>query len=171
MKAISLTFALLCIVIIVQGQANNLIEDFKKRWKNAADYTLEVAESMPEEFYDYKPTDEQLSFHDQLLHMVSNMNWLSSQYLGGQALEEDLKNKKYSKEELLAIIQKGFRLSSQAIASLKTEQLGATVDFFAGPMHIRQILTLMNDHMTHHRGQIIVYARLKGIKPPRYRGW
>jgi uncharacterized damage-inducible protein DinB len=25
------------------------------------------------------------------------------------------------------------------------------------------------DHITHHRGQIVVYLRLNGIKPPQYR--
>jgi uncharacterized damage-inducible protein DinB len=30
---------------------------------------------------------------------------------------------------------------------------------------------LMHDHHTHHRGQIIVYLRLNGLKPPKYVGW
>ncbi|MFA9454721.1 MAG: DinB family protein [Candidatus Aminicenantaceae bacterium] len=25
------------------------------------------------------------------------------------------------------------------------------------------------DHITHHRGQTVVYLRLNGIKPPQYR--
>jgi hypothetical protein len=32
----------------------------------------------------------------------------------------------------------------------------------------QETLTL---HQTHHRGQLVVYLRLKGIKPPQYRGW
>lgn len=35
----------------------------------------------------------------------------------------------------------------------------------------RQILLLLHDHQTHHIGQVIVYLRLKGIKPPAYVGW
>ena len=50
-------------------------------------------------------------------------------------------------------------------------QLEEKVEFFAGPMNKRQILTLLNDHQTHHCGQLIVYLRLKGVKPPDYRGW
>jgi len=30
---------------------------------------------------------------------------------------------------------------------------------------------LLNDHQTHHRGQLVVYLRLNGIKPPAYIGW
>jgi len=50
-------------------------------------------------------------------------------------------------------------------------QLDEKVKFFAGPMTRRQILILMHDHQTHHLGQLIVYLRLKGIKPPDYIGW
>ena len=57
------------------------------------------------------------------------------------------------------------------IDQLTEKDLDTIVDFFAGPMSKRQILTLLNDHYTHHRGQIIVYLRMNDIKPPRYRGW
>ncbi len=35
----------------------------------------------------------------------------------------------------------------------------------------RQIINLMNDHLTHHRAQAIVYLRLNGVMPPKYVGW
>jgi uncharacterized damage-inducible protein DinB len=34
-----------------------------------------------------------------------------------------------------------------------------------------RILNLMDNHLAHHRGQMIVYLRLKGIEPPSYVGW
>lgn len=168
----TLIFFIGCLIsITLTAQADGFIKDMSKKWQNARDYTLELAELMPEEAYTFKPTEDQLSFHDQMLHIVSNMNWLSSSYLGGQKLEESLKDTVYSKSEVIVIMKKGFQNALDAINNLEPSKLNETVDFFAGPMHIRQILTLMNDHVTHHRGQAIVYARLKGIKPPRYRGW
>lgn len=29
----------------------------------------------------------------------------------------------------------------------------------------------MDNHLAHHRGQMIIYLRLQGIKPPAYTGW
>lgn len=168
-KGLILIFlALLSFRVVAQ---NGYIQDFKKKWKNAADYTIELAESMPEEFYDFKPTADQQTFKEQLLHMVTNMNWLSSAYLGGEKIDSDLKSTDYSKEEIILILKNGYDLALQAVNNFKSESLEENVDFFAGEMNKRQILTLMNDHSTHHRGQLIVYLRLKGIKPPRYRGW
>nr|WP_262481137.1 DinB family protein [Algibacter pectinivorans] len=42
------------------------------------------------------------------------------------------------------------------------------MDYFGADRTKRQILLLLADHITHHRGQMLVYMRLKGIKPPRY---
>jgi hypothetical protein len=37
------------------------------------EYTLELAASLPEEWYDFKPTEEQMSFRQQLIHSMKNM--------------------------------------------------------------------------------------------------
>lgn len=168
-KWITLTIASFWIAITFAQ--SSYIEDFKIKWKNAAAYTLEIAELMPAEHYDFKPTPDQMSFKQQLLHIMSNANWLSSDYLGGKKLEQNLRSADYTKSEVIAILQEGFANVAAALENLKPEQLEESVQFFAGPMNKRQIMTLLNDHHTHHRGQIIVYLRLKGIKPPSYVGW
>lgn len=170
MKQLILTITFLSIAIASWSQANYLTE-FEQKWANAKAYTLELAESMPESDYDYSPTEEQMSFKNQLLHITSNMVWLTSSYLGGEKLEADLKNEDYSKAEVIKILTDGFDLAAAAVKAFPVEDLETEVKFFAGPMSKRQIMVLMNDHVVHHRGQIIVYARLKGVKPPKFRGW
>ena len=147
------------------------LSDFEKKWENATQYTIEVAEAMPADKYDFKPTEEQQTFKEQLLHILSNMIWLSSDYLGEEKFEKDLKSTDYTKEEILNLLKEGFAFAKNAVDQVEDAQLEEEVKFFAGPMVKRQILTLMNDHVTHHRGQLDVYLRLNGIKPPRYRGW
>ncbi len=145
--------------------------NFLKKWANAADYTIECAEAMPEELYNYKPTEDAMTFKEQLLHMVGNMMWLSTDYLKGEDHNFDLKNSDYSKQEVIEILSKTFELSTQAVEKLEIERMTEVVDFFAGPMEIQQIMILMNDHMTNHRGQILMYMRINDIKAPKYRGW
>jgi len=64
-----------------------------------------------------------------------------------------------------------YDIGLRAQGAVATAQLDRQVKFFAGPMTIRQILLLLHDHQSHHLGQVIVYLRLKGIKPPDYVGW
>ena len=170
MKNILPTLLLLACLTTLKAQSSYLNE-FKQKWDNAKAYTVEVAQIMPEEYYDFRPSEEQMTFREQLLHMLGNMRWLNSSYLGGKRLEVDLKKTDYTKAEMLDLLQKGFNQTSKAIEDLDEEELNETVSFFAGPMTKRQILTLMNDHLTHHRGQVIIYLRLKNLEPPSYRGW
>jgi uncharacterized damage-inducible protein DinB len=152
-------------------QKDSLSSQLEVKWSNAKIYTLKMAELMPEEFYDFKPVPDVMSFKEQLLHIAQNIQWLSTSYL--------LSGKKPPKNDSAfttkaAIIQRltdAYNMGLLAHQSLSAEQLDQTVSFFAGPMTKRQILLLLHDHQTHHVGQIIVYLRLKGIKPPRYVGW
>lgn len=147
------------------------LAEFQQKWQNAARYTIEVAEAMPEDRYDFKPTEAEMTFRKQLMHIMSNMTWLSRDYLGSSGFDHDLKREDLTKTEITALLQTAFNFAGKAAASLTTEQLEEKVEFFAGPMTKRQILTLMNDHLTHHRGQLVVYLRLNGVEPPDYRGW
>ena len=59
----------------------------------------------------------------------------------------------------------------EIIENTNDADLKITVDFFAGPKSKLQILNLLQDHLSHHRGQLIVYLNLNNIKPPSYIGW
>ncbi len=156
--------------IFLFAQSTYLAE-VQQKLKNAAAYTLEIAESMPEDRFDFRPMASEMSFGEQLLHIVGNMNWLTSSYLGGKKSEKDLKKTDYTKAETIAVLKEIVENATAALNQLQAEQLDEKVEFFAGPMTKRQILTLLNDHHTHHRGQLIVYLRLNNIKPPKYLGW
>jgi len=171
MKILTLIISLGAWFSIFGQKQTGYLKEFQQKWNNSRDYTIEMAELMPEEKYDFQPTQEVRTFKEQLLHIMSNMVWLGGSYLGGGNFEKDLKSTDYSKDEIIQLLQEAFEFSRKAAANLKPDQLEEAVKFFAGPMTKRQILTLMSDHVTHHRGQIIVYLRLNGIKPPRFRGW
>jgi len=169
MRILFLAFILLAGICRSYAQPG-FVTEFQKKWENSMTYTLEVAEKMPEEFYDFKPTDDQMSFAEQVLHLLRNMTWLSTDYLTDDTYKVDWKGS-YTKAELLDLIQKTYAFAGKAAAGLSAEDLEEQVEFFAGPMSKRQVLMLMNDHSTHHRGQLMVYLRLKNVQPPRYRGW
>ena len=171
MKYLTFSFLTTILAFHYLPAQQSYLAECQQKLKNSAEYTLEVAELMPEEKYDYKPTAEEMSFKEQLLHLIGNVNWLTSDYLGGKKLDKDLKKKDYTKAEVIDILKEGYALAAEALVNFKSEQLEEPVKFFAGPMNKRQILTLLNDHQTHHRAQMLVYLRLNGVKPPKYRGW
>jgi uncharacterized damage-inducible protein DinB len=144
-----------------------------ERLQRAMAYTGEIARLMPADDYGFKPSPEEKSFAEQVLHIAHNVGWLSGAYLSnGQPNpvgEADLKVTR--KEDVIAVLDKAFAHARRALEHFPAGALLDRVDFFAGEMNQLQIINLLNDHHTHHRGQLIVYLRLKGLKPPRYVGW
>ena len=126
---------------------------------------------MPEEDYGFKPVPEEMSFREQLLHIADNIRWLSSDYLLSQPAKRMTETTQPDKKTVLKILSDAYDTGMQAHQKLLPSQLEERVSFFAGPMSRRQILILLHDHQSHHLGQLIVYLRLKGIKPPEYVGW
>ena len=141
-----------------------------QKLNNAKAYTLEVADLMPGENYAFQPTIEQMSFAEQLLHLSSNLQRLSAK-LNNSTPPVNIDPKVTDKAQVREVVEQTYDYAIAVMTAFETEQLGDTVDFFAGPKTKLQIANLINDHQTHHRGQLLVYLRLQGVEPPRYIGW
>ncbi|MFT7250523.1 MAG: putative damage-inducible protein DinB [Flavobacterium sp.] len=156
---------------IIGFSQNESIEAFLEKWENSKTYLVEIAKAMPEESYSYKPTEREMSFREQLLHIKGNMDWLGTTYFTADKFEKKKDEKTYSKEEIISMLEMSFDKVYEVIKNTKPEALKDKVAFFAGPKTKLQILNLLQDHVTHHRGQLIVYLNLNEIKPPSYVGW
>ena len=153
---------------------NDFAIEFGTVWQRAKAYTLKIAEAMPEEHYQFSPTKETKTFEEELTHIVANFAALQYYATGKKAnFLDGFKRKGKSKSETLSMLNKAFDAIMQQIENLKDKEAGHSVKFFAPnvAMTKKGIYMLIRDHMTHHRGQLVVYLRLKGIKPPRYVGW
>ncbi|MDP4284903.1 MAG: DinB family protein [Bacteroidota bacterium] len=140
--------------------------------KHAKQYTMEMASLMPEDKYSFKANPVEMSFGGQLLHIASNMGWLCSSYLSTRQNPFSKEDAKLTnKKDILLALDKTYDFAIDVLQHFDANDLADTVSFFAGPMNKLQIINLLSDHQTHHQGQIIVYLRLNGIKPPDYVGW
>ena len=100
------------------------------------------------------------------------MLWLSGKYFPINAGKHpDSEPDITGKDQIIAGLQEAFELSYQRVEATPESDLAEIVPFFAGDMSKLQILNLMQDHVTHHRGQLIVYLNLLDIPLPRYSGW
>ncbi len=146
---------------------------FLEKWQNSRDYLIAIAEAMPEDHYNYKPTLRQMEFGAQLLHIRGNMLWLGNTYFTAipfdrSSLTKDIPE---GKANIIKALQDSFDAVYQFVEAAEEATLTTTVDFFAGPKSKLQILNLLHDHVTHHRGQLVVYLNLNDIEPPGYSGW
>lgn len=155
------------------AQENNYIKEYLERLETSREYLILVAESMPEEKYNFKATEESMTFAENLMHISWAMDWHSQTLMGGREARDwntdtELKVDQKSKKEMIATIDKTFDKTAEFISNFNIEKLGERLDYFGANRTKRQILMLLADHITHHRGQMLVYMRLNGIVPPRY---
>jgi uncharacterized damage-inducible protein DinB len=167
-------YHLLCLFLLISlftgiAQQATPKDAFLEKWANSKNYLLAIAEAMPEEHYDFKPTARQMSFEKQLLHIQRNMEWLSTTYFGKE--ESEIISGEKSKDQVIKSLISSFNATKVAVANASDADFKVTVEFFAGEKSKLQILNLLQDHVTHHRGQLIVYLNLNDIKPPSYVGW
>ncbi len=148
-----------------------VVDTFVEKWDNSKVYLVQMVEAMPEDKYDFKPTEREMSFKEQVFHILQNMDWLSTTYFSQEKYTKNDFANISTKPQLIAQINASFDNAKSKITTNKDLNLSEKVDFFAGPKTKLQILNLMQDHVTHHRGQMIVYLNLCQIQPPKYVGW
>ena len=155
------------------AQDDVFIEEYLERLENSRKYLIVTAETMPEDNYGFKATSESLSFAENLMHIAWAMDWHSQSLLGGRKARDwnsdtELKVDNKSKEEMIAAVNEIFDKTISFIKGFDVAQLDDELDYFGLKRSKRQILLLLSDHITHHRGHMLVYLRLKGLAPPRY---
>ena len=170
-----LTTILLCstLTTTVFAQQHDFIKDYLERLENSRNYLILVAETMPADKYNFKASPESLTFAENLMHIGFAIDWHSQSLLGGRearvwSTDTIFKVADRSKEEMIARIDTTFEEAIQLIREFDPAQLDDELDYFGLSRTKRQIFLLLADHITHHRGQMLVYMRLNGLVPPRY---
>lgn len=149
------------------------LEDYVQMWKNSKQFTIEVAEKMPEEQYGFKATPAEMSFGRLMVHIAASTVSRFAEMTGAKppfALTR-LDNKQITKAETLRLLADSFDFAIELIPKMTPEQLNKTlkVDWRGRPEATgRQIVLNMFTHVAHHRAQAEVYLRMKGIEPPYY---
>ncbi len=154
-----------------QQELNYIHQAHLTKWKNSSEFMLECMELMPADKYKYQPTEDEMPFDKLCIHIIQNMVWLSEDYLLGNDFENPHKDENIEKDALIELMTRAMAYSYESLENCPPHLWQTKVDFFAGEMPLIKIIHLLHDHATHHRGQLSVYLRLNGIKPPRYVGW
>jgi uncharacterized damage-inducible protein DinB len=153
------------------SQDDPFLRDFLQRWESSKAYMLAVAEAMPEDAYGFKPVEEEMTFAEQLMHIAVVIEWHTFSRFGG--LDTPFRSEEYrpdgrSKEEVIRAMVVEFDKAADFVKKFDANKLDETNTYAQFTRTRRQFLMLLADHVSHHRGQLLVYLRLNEIKPPNY---
>ena len=151
------------------GFAKQLRDDFRAHWKSEKEYSLAVCEAMPAEHLDFKPASEQRSFAEQMVHYSrANIGYFSN---FKKSFTPPDQPESPTPESLRRFVLEAYEFVDNVLGSLtEADFLRRDVDMGRMPTHTAQdVFFRAYVHSAHHRGSAIVYLRLKGITPPRWR--
>lgn len=174
MKKTSLIFASLLGALMmfstVSVFAQTTLEEFVAKWDNGRQFTLDVVDKMPDDLLNYKPHESAMSFNEQVTHLSGAMVMIAKNFLMGSDPSFDPSVKPTNKEELKALVAASYDYVKITASGLTAAQFAENVEIFGNTASRRQVLALIDDHTTHHRGAAISYIRANGIEPPRFSG-
>jgi len=137
-----------------------------KHLKTSKDFTVKVAEAMPEADYDFKLTAPQMSFGQQMVHLSQAFEYFTSSFAGQKPSET--KPASMKKADVVAFVKTSFDNLITRVEGLTHDQLTKTYKTGEGEMTGLDMLLGVMDHTTHHRASAEMYLRAKGITPPEY---
>lgn len=134
--------------------------------------TLITAEQMPAELYEFKYTPEAMTFGEQWQHCCHFAGGMLTGRLNIANPYADWKLPiAMTKAQVLDEIAKLYQFMRQTVETMPDTKLFEETDYTGGKIPNWRLMYAMDNHIIHHRGQCMVYLRLKGITPTGYLGW
>lgn len=128
-----------------------------------------LAEAIPADKYNWRPTPDVRSFAEVFLH-VSAANYNLYKLVGTPPPTSiDVKGLEKSttdKTKVIATLKDSFAHAKKAITAVPDSDLDKSLDWFGGKNTERGVLLFIVRHAAEHLGQSIAYARVAGIVPP-----
>jgi uncharacterized damage-inducible protein DinB len=170
MKSRTLMLVLACSALLaaprpVQAQAD-IAAIVVKHLNTSRDFTLKVADQMPEADYGFKLTPPQMSFAEQMAHLAEDQANLLAPFSSERP--KPSKPLSMSKKDVMAYVRQSFDQSIATVSKLTPAQIARSYSGFGEQMTGLEVLMFVLDHTTHHRASAEMYLRAKGITPAEY---
>ncbi|HLO02315.1 MAG TPA: DinB family protein [Symbiobacteriaceae bacterium] len=135
--------------------ANFYVDQFLRHRKA----TLQFANVMPAEQWNFKPYEGALSFGQLVAHIVGAAEWFLGHFDG---VAFDRATVPQDREGILAFIEQKTAEQVARIekAAAEPERL---VDFRGNPMTVNAMMANLREHEVHHKGQLMTYLRMAGV--------
>ena len=137
-----------------------------KHLTTSRDFTLKVAEQMPEADYGFKLTPPQMSFAEQMAHLAQDQAYIMAPLSSNSP--DPGKPASMNKKDVIAFVRQSFDATIDKVSKLTPAQLAKTYSGGEGTMTGLELVMFVLDHTTHHRASAEMYLRAKGITPAEY---
>jgi uncharacterized damage-inducible protein DinB len=166
-----------CLAAVAQtAKVDSVLDmtEFVHDWQISKQFTLDVANAMPADFYGFRPNPEEMTFGEQMIHIAGGNVFRFNQITGLKPPFpfDPAKLPASDKATVLRLLDESFDCVIDVLPKITPEQLKRTWHIPSWKTRNdpdgRAMIVNMFVHTAHHRAQCEVYMRAKGIKPPDY---
>lgn len=147
-------------------------QELTDAWLRSEKMTMVNIEQMPANIFTFKYTEEAMTFSEQWRHCVM---YTCSQLSGRTGVNNPYKNitlpVQMPKEDVIKEMKNMYAFVRKTINELPSEKLFSECSFANDTISVWRLFYALENHIIHHRGQCVVYLRLKGVIPKGYYGW
>jgi uncharacterized damage-inducible protein DinB len=166
------TCSLWCLGMYAQkaGAVNPYTTELKVQYDDVRRNIIESAEKMPEDNYDFRPTQSVRTFRQLIGHLIDDQYAICALARGEpnpQGPAQKMERNGGSKAALVAGLRNSFEYCDALYGRLTDAIAAERVQSYDGTMQPRiQLLMIHTNHTNLHYGNMIVYLRVNGLVPP-----
>lgn len=152
--------------LFATGPTTSAAGEYDKHFSALGKLSIEVAQAMPADHYNFKPHPESMDYGQLMAHIaITNYQFCA----GLKDAATPALASPADKAGIVKFLGDSFDYCSGVIPTLTEPQLNSPHNSPDGRLLGREILLAMYVHVAHHRGQAEIYLRDNGIRPPSYR--
>lgn len=153
-------------------------QNMANSWRTVRNNTLQIAEDIPADQYNFRATTDNMTVGELLAHMATNTLWgvrvhftdkMSSiaapQFGEFQATAREAASKLTTKDAIVAALKENGEQLAHGLEGISDAALAEVVALPGGDKTRFEMLLGLKEHEMHHRGQLMVIERMLGIVP------
>lgn len=155
---------------LAQDASNPVSSALRSDLARAERNFVESAEEMPADKYGFKPTPQQMSFGQLMLHVAGSNEYMCAVIAGEKMPSRSKLTPASPKAQIVARLKESFAYCKTALAKVDDSKLGESVPFFGGRTVSRATAMLgLSEDWGDHYSATATWLRLNGLLPPTAR--
>jgi len=154
----------------VAGQTDPIATSLKGLHDVTQTNITATAETLDEDLYAFRPTEEVRSMGEILAHIAgAQFTFCSSAAAESNPNSENFEETRTTKAGIVEALEMGFAYCEGVYAGMTDAKGAGEASFFGNPNTPFGILAFNSAHNYEHYGNLVTYMRLNGITPPSSR--
>lgn len=153
----------------MSSEAKGVQGAFLKQSKGVEKEFIDLARTIPQEKYAWRPMEGVRSIAEAFLHVAAG-NYVTLTTMGGKLPEgvdmRTLEKSTTDKAKIVEAMQNSFKAVDDFVASVPDKDFDREVNFFGNKMSVLDMIMLAANHQHETLGQAIAYSRMNQIVPP-----